>query len=469
LKRRLSLALALAALAAASPLQAETLEGALTHAYRANADLNSGRAGVRAIDESVPQALAGLRPRVFGDARLGVEDRRGVADQIDVENRDPTTRKFTQSYQVGRGTPRSGGLSVEQPIFDGFRTQNATRAAQSGVLAARERLRLLEQRVLFNTVAAYMNVLRDIAANRLEDNNVDVLKEQLRQAKERWLYGLLTPTDIAQAEARLAAGQAAARSARATLDASLGRYRQLVGEEPKRLAAAAAIDRLLPKSREEAETIAGIEHPVIVAALQDADTADLDIHVIESDFMPQMSVVGNVFTQSDIDGRGNRAVGASLVGKLSVPIFDGGRTPSRVRQAKEIAGQRRLDAEAARAEVQALVRANWSAWQATKTLVSSAQAQIDAAARALYGVREEAKAGHRTTLEILNAQLELLNARLALLTAQRDRVVASYAMLAAVGRLSAERLRLPVDPYDPATHFDAVKDRWGGVTTPDGK
>jgi outer membrane protein len=466
--RRAVLAFALV-LAATAVARADTLEDALSRAYRANPNLNSGRAGVRAIDESVPQALSGLRPRVSGDARLGVEDRRNVANSIDVDNYDPATRKFTQATQAGRGTPRGAGLSVEQPLFDGFKTYNATRSAQSGVFAARERLRLLEQRVLLETVSAYMDVLRDTAALRLQDSNVDVLTEQLRQTRERFAYGVVTPTDIAQAQARLSAAQALRQSARAMLETSLGRYRQNVGVEPRKLSPAQGVDRLLPKSREEAEGVAALEHPVVLAALQDADTADLDIRVTEGDFMPQLSVVGSVFTQSDIDGRGNRAVGGALVGKLSVPIFDGGKTPSRVRQAKEIAGQKRLDADAARAEVMALVRANWSSWQAAKTIVTSAQTQIDAASRALYGVREEAKAGQRTTLDILNAQLELLNARLALLSAQRDRVVASYALLGAVGRLSAERLRLPVDSYDPTLHFDQIKDDWIGTTTPSGR
>ena len=150
------------------------------------------------------------------------------------------------------------------------------------------------------------------------------------------------------------------------------------------------------------------------------------------------------------------------------PFCDGGLTPSRVRQAKEVAGQRRRDADAARAEVMALVRANWGAWLAAKTQVSAAETQIKAAEKALNGVREEAKAGQRTTIEILNAQLELLNARLALLTAQRDRVVASYAVIGAVGRLSAERLDLAVQIYDPAIHFEQVKDGWIFPNTPEG-
>jgi outer membrane protein len=452
---------------ALSSVRAETLAGALIRAYNANPSLNSARAGLRAKDESVPQALAGARPRVSVDGLLGTQRRRDVQDSIEFDNNDPTSRRFVESIQSGPGTPRSAALSIEQPILDIFKTQSAARAAESSVFAERARLRLVEQRLLLEAVTAYMNVLRETAAFKLQESNVAVLGEQLRQDRERHLAGQITPTDVAQAESRLAAGRSQVAAARAALEASMGVYKQLIGVEPKRLDSAAPVDRLLPKTREDAERLAQNEHPVIIAAMYDIDAADLDMRVRESDFMPKLSVVGNVFTNAQVDGRGSHNLGASVIGKLSVPIYEGGQTSSRVRQAKELAGQRRLDLDVARAEVLALVRANWAACIATKTQVSSAQAQAAAAERALMGVREEAKAGQRTTLDILNAQQELLGARVALLSAQRDRVVASYAVLSATGRLSAEVLGLGVSRYDPTVHFDQVKDSWGGVSVPD--
>ena len=467
-RRRAALILAFA-LAGAEPARAETLNGALRLAYRASPVLNSGRAELRAIDESVPQALAGMRPRVGVESYLGLQRNRSVSRQRNIDINDPTITNADKSIMTGGSIPRAAGLSVEQPIFDGFKSLNETRAAETGVFAGRERLRLLEQRVLFEAVSAYMNVLRDTAALKLQENNVTVLAEQLRQTRERYLYGQITLTDISQAEARLAGGKSLVSAARATLEASIGVYKQTIGVEPTKLAPGVSVDRLLPKSREEAERIAQAEHPVILAALHDADAADLDIRVIESDFMPRLSIVADVFSQTDFSGVGNRNIGAMVGGRLSVPIYEGGMTSSRVRQAKETAGRRRLDADVARAEVLALVRANWGAFQSAKTQITAAQAQIAAAERALYGVREEAKAGQRTTLDILNAQQELLNARINLIAAQRERVVASYAVLAATGRLSTASLGLSENQYDPALHFEQVKDSWGGTRTPDGR
>lgn len=454
-------------LAAAATARAETLMGAMCRAYNANPQLNAGRAELRAIDENVPQAQAGMRPRVTGDGYLGVQRNRYITQQRDVDLNDPTLRARTKSIQNGGSVPRSASLTIEQPIFDGFKARNETRAAESGVFAGRERLRLTEQQVLFDAVTAYMNVLRDTAALKLQESNVAVLNEQLRQTRERYQYGQITLTDVAQVEARLAGGKSLASAARATLDASIGVYRKTVGVEPTKLAPGAPIDRLLPKSREEAERIAQREHPFILAALHEADVADLGINALEADFMPKLSIVGDIFTQTDIAGIGNRNIGANVGGHLSVPIYEGGLTSSRVRQAKETAGRRRFDADVARAEVLSLVRAYWGAAQAAKTQISAAQTQIAAAERALYGIREEAKAGQRTTLEILIAQQELLYARIALVFAQRDRVVASYAVLSSLGRLSSAWLGLTPGGYDPAIHFDQVKDLWGDPTTPD--
>ncbi|MEK4032786.1 TolC family outer membrane protein [Methylocystis sp. IM3] len=465
--RRARGALLLAFCAVAPGLRAETLNGALTRAYNMSPVINSNRAGVRALDEKVPQALSGMRPRTNAGAFLGVQENRMVTKQLDIPLTDSTLQGPVKSIQSGGSVPRSANFSVEQPVFDGFKTMNASRMAETNVFAGRARLRLTEQRVLFNAVSAYMNVLRDTAALRLQENNVAVLGEQLRQTRERYLAGQITLTDIAQAEARLAAGQSLVSQARAALDAAIGAYRQTIGDEPKKLTPGAPVDRLLPKTREEVERIAQAEHPVILAALHDADAADLDIKVIEADFMPRLSVVGNVFTQTDTSGIYNRNIGAYVGGRLNVPLYEGGLTSSQVREAKEVAGQRRLDAEVARADVIALVRANWGALQAAKTQISAAQAQIAAAERALYGVREEAKAGQRTTLDILNAQQELLNARIGLLFAQRERVVASYAVLSAMGRLSIETLALDGAPYDPAIHFEQVRGLWGGIDTPD--
>ena len=461
--------MSLCSLVVVSGAHADTLNEALQRAYNNNPSLNSSRANLRAVDENVPLAKAGMRPRVSINSYLGAQQNRFIQRQDDMSQPNDPNAYPIWNRQQGQSLARSAGVTIEQPVFDGFKAQNTTNAAETVVFAEQQRLRLLEQKILFDTASSYMNVLRDTAALKLQENNVAVLTEQLRQTKERYLAGQITLTDISQAESRLAAGKAQASNAHALLESSIGAYQQVVGILPKKLAPAPPVDKLLPPNREEAEKIAVSEHPMILAALHDADASDFDIKAIEADFLPKLSVVADVFTQTNMNIIYDRNIAAMIGGRLNVPLYDGGSTSSQLRQAKELAGKKKLDVDVARAEIIALTRTTWANLQSAKTRMVAAQAQIAAAEKALYGVREEAKAGQRTTLDILNAQQELLNARIALIFAQRERVVASYGVLSTIGRLSTDNLGLSPDYYDPALHLDQIKDSWGGFHTPGGR
>ncbi len=434
---------------------AETLEAALARAYSANPTLNAQRAALRATNENVPQALSGYRPRITGTADLG-------AQNID-------------SFTPGRGNsrfngyPRGVGVQVDQTLWNAWRTGNAVSQAESLVLAGRQQLRVAEQTVLLDAATAYMNVLRDTAILNLNNNNVEVLQEQLRQTRDRFSVGEVTRTDVAQSEARLAGAQSQAAAAQANLKASLGRYRQIVGVQPRRLQPAKPVERVLPRGLEDAARIAQAQHPAILAALHNVDAADIAVKVAEAELLPTLGVTASVAQRYDVQTQDDRRTTASVVGRLTVPIYEGGQVYARTRQAKEVAGQRRLEADITREQVRAQVVAAWSALEASRAQIAAAQAQVAAAETALSGVREEAKVGQRTTLDVLNAQQELLVARSTLISAQRDRVVASFTLLGAIGRLNAETLGLKVERHDPNRHYEQVRDKWIGTQTPDGR
>jgi outer membrane protein len=434
---------------------AESLEAALARAYSGNPTLNAQRASLRATNENVPQALSGFRPRVTGTADIG-------AQNVDSSTPGRGDSRFS-------GFPRGVGVQVDQTIWNAGRTGNAVSQAESLVLAGRQQLRVAEQTVLLDAATSYMNVLRDTAILNLNNNNVEVLEEQLRQTRDRFSVGEVTRTDVAQSEARLAGSRSQAAVAQANLKASLGRYRQIVGVQPKRLQPARPVERALPRGLEEAGRIAQAAHPSILAALHNVDAADIAVKVAEAELYPTLGVTASLSQRYDVQTQDDRRTTASVVGRLTVPIYEGGQVYSRTRQAKELAGQRRLEADITREQVRAQVVSGWGALEASRAQIAAAQAQVSAAETALSGVREEAKVGQRTTLDVLNAQQELLVARSTLITAQRDRVVASYSLLSAVGRLNAETLGLKVARHDPNRHYEQVRDKWIGTQTPDGR
>ncbi|GJE27494.1 Outer membrane efflux protein BepC [Methylobacterium organophilum] len=437
------------------PIRAETLESALSRAYAANPTLNAQRANVRSTDENVAIAQSGYRPTASITADIGLETLSGTIQRATVDQR--VTR------------PGGAGLTVNQILFNGFRTDNQTRRAESGVLNARETLRLSEMQTLFGAAQAYMNVLRDTATLELQRNNVEVLEEQLRQTRDRFSVGEVTRTDVAQAEARLAGARSQVSAAESNLRSSIGVYRQTIGVEPRQLAPGRPLDRYVPASLDTAVTIGLREHPQILADLHAVDAAELQVKVLEGALAPQFGIQGNVQQRYDQTLPGDNGVTASIVGRLTVPLYQGGQEYAQIRQAKELVSQARLLAERDRDAVRAAIVQAWGRLEAAKAQVIASQAQVQANEVALNGVREEARVGQRTTLDVLNAQQELLNARVNLILAQRDRVVNSYDVVQAVGRLTVRFTALPVAAYSAKEHYDQVKDLWFGLRTPDGR
>jgi outer membrane protein len=304
----------------------------------------------------------------------------------------------------------------------------------------------------------------------LRKNNITVLEEQLRQTRDRFNVGEVTRTDVAQAESSLASARSDYFTAEANLQNSVANYRQVIGVEPTRLEPARPIENLLPRTMSAAVNVALGEHPAIQAALHAVDSAELQVKLVEGELAPTVNIVGTAQQNYAYQGiPGSRLFNGSVVGQVNVPIYTGGEVYARVRQAKELLGQARLQADLQRDSVRAAVVSAWGQLDSARAVIQSSQAAVKAAEIALDGVREEAKVGQRTTLDVLNAQQLLLNTRVSLVTAQRDRVVASYAVMASVGRLTAANLSLAVVQYDPTVHLDQVKDKWIGLRTPDGR
>jgi outer membrane protein len=453
--------IAAAALLAAfcAPARAETLESALARAYSGNPTLDAQRAALRGTDENVPRALSGYRPSVTANGSLGANYATG---------RSGAGPAGLQNFRRNL-FPGNLGVTVTQNLFNGFRTANSVRQAESQILGARESLRATEQSTLFSGSQAYMNVLRDTAILDLQRNNVEVLEEQLRQTRDRFNVGEVTRTDVAQAESRLAFARSQVSVAEGNLQASIAVFRQIVGVEPRQLAPGRPVDRLVPRSLAAAVQIGLDEHPSVLSALHAVDVAEIQVKVVEGELAPTVNIVGQVNQGFENSFPGDQTTAASIVGQISVPIYTGGEVYARVRQAKEVAGQRRIEAEATRDQVRAGIITSWGQLEASKATVQAAQAQVTAAEVALTGVREEARVGQRTTLDVLNQQQELLNARVNLITAQRDRVVNSFSVVNSIGRLSAQSLGLRTAIYNAKQHFDQVKDLPWGLRTPDGR
>jgi outer membrane protein len=452
-RRFFATAVAVLALAAAIGLpastdaRAESLRQAMANAYKNNPRLDAERARLRATDEEVPRALSGYRPTVNGTADI--------------------------AYQKSQTKPASGGdgevhphgyaLNASQPIFRGFRTVNQVREAEATVRAGRETLRSTEQSVLLEAVTAFSDVVRDQAIVRLRENNVNVLSRELRATEDRFKVGEVTRTDVAQATARRAGAVSALDLARANLKTSRATYERVVGTPPSNLIEPSPPFKFLPKTVAEASSISIRENPVVVAALYREQASRHTVDRIWGELLPEVRVDATYTKRYDSSRVVDESETTSVVGRLAVPIYQGGEVHARVRQAKHTHVSRLQEIEQARTETQATAVAAFSRLEASKAQLISDQAQVDANSTALTGVREEEKVGQRTLLDVLNAEQEFLNSQVQLATTKRDVIVNSYNLLSAIGRLNAQELTLASNVYDAEAHYHEIRRKWWGV------
>jgi len=448
---------AIVALAVIDAAGAETLPEALVKAYQSSPQLNADRARQRGADENVPQALAGYRPQIIASLSAGLQAvRNGVPDN---------------TIQGATLRPWTIGVTVSQVLFNGFKTANSVRVAEFQVLSGREALRNTGQGVLLDAVTAYMNVLANQALVESQRTNVAVLREIQATTKRRLDAGDVTPTDTAQAEARLSRGLADLNAAEVAFAISKAIYTQVIGAPPSQLVAATPVDRLSPITLVASIETANHEHPAVLGAGYDVDMAQTTIKVAESSLLPTVGVQASASrsVQTDSSLTTTSTDQASVLGLINVPIYDGGTAASQTRQAKELASQSRMVLEQVRNQSRTAAVSAWVSNEGTKVALTATESEVHAAEVALRGVRREAQGGQRTTIDVLNAQQDLTNARSRLILAQRDRVIASYTLLSAVGRLDVHVLNLDTPDYLPEVHYHQVRDAWHGLRTPSGQ
>ena len=448
-----------------SPAAAQTLTSSLAAAYNYNPELNAARSNLRATDESVAIARSGNRPIVT--ANLGAS---------------ATTTTAVNSRQFGLGgvvvarrsstvntNPVSIGVTLVQPLFQGFQVRNTIRQAESAVQAQRSALANTEQSVLLDAATSFMDVIQNQAIVSLRESDIRFLQEQVRAAQDRFEVGEGTRTDVSQAEARLAEAQSFYNFAVADLETSKAVFRQVTGLTAQSPRNDINVGRFLPKTLNAALAVGQEEHPAIIAAVHNVDVALFNARALEGEALPSVNLSGSAGTTIWPNSNQTRQDSAEIGVNVSIPIYQGGRVSAQVRQAKEQLGTARIQVDLNRDAVRRTVVSAWAVHKAAQASILAAQTGVFAAQLALEGVIEEQRVGQRTTLDVLDSQRDLVDAQVTLVQAERDAVVAAYSLLSAIGRLNAERLGLRVVAYKPAEHYQAVKDKWYGMRTPDGR
>lgn len=442
------------------PAGAQTMMDSLAAAYSTNPQLNQARAQLRSIDENVAIAKSGIRPQLF--ASLSASSQYSSLHGVYAS---ATGRKVNFS---GNNTPLAMALTFTQPIFTGFQTKNSVLQAKAAVRAQRELLRDTEQSVLLDGATSFEDVIQDTSIVRLRQSDVAFLEEQVKASKDRLDVGEGTRTDVSQSEARYAEAVSDLNFAEANLASSKATYRQVTGLEARNLIDNLNLAPKLPPSLNRALAIAQDNHPAIQSAVHNVDVSLYNVKTLEGQYLPEVSLSGQAGRTYDT-GTADYQDSAQISLNVDIPIYQGGRVSAQVRQAKEDLGYSRIQVDLLRDQVRQAVVQAWSTYQAAVASIQAARTGVFAQQLALQGVIEEQKVGQRTTLDVLNSQRDLVSAQVTLVEAERNKAVAAYALLSATGQLGVTNLNLRVVRYQPKQHYQAVKDKWFGLRTPDGR
>ena len=457
------------ALLTAAPARADSLESALAAVYESNPALNAERARLRATDEELAKAQSGYRPQVGMSADTGLQTQNSAVKPPTSFSPFATVASQIASNEAAfkryDGETAPGGLSVTvtQSLFDGFRTDNGIHAANATIMAERESLRDIEQKTLLQAITAYMDVLRDAATATLRQHNLKFLNGEVSATQQRFDAGAMTRTDVAQARAREAEARAALEVAKATLRGSLANYQRLVGHVPTRLTDPAGFERLLPARLEEAVDLAVTRNPQVLQAAFNEKASAYEIKKTLGEMLPQVTFQASHSERYNpstvLDQQGTE----SAVVRVNVPIYQAGDVEARVRQVKQQRQGQIQEIESARELARAQAISSFAQVQASRAQVAAVREQVKAAKETVDGVREEQRAGQRTLLDVLNADQELTAAQVAAANAHHDLVVASFTLLATMGRLTAYDLGLGVRMYDERKHYAEINGKWGGM------
>ena len=375
-----------------APATAETIEQALIKVYQDNPQLNFP--AVRAI--------------VAAEAGIGREHAGSLAQQAGA----PTCNR-----SASVNTASIVSIITQSALRDGHHTANRKHLAEAELSAGCEMLRLIEQTTLLKAATTYMDLLRDGALLELMRRNFVVLQELMRQSRDRFDTGAVTLSEVAQVELDITMGRARVARAEAQYARSKVTYLQVIGFEGRTLAPAAPVERLMPRRLPEAIDVGRARHPDVGVARLAAHAAALRLKINE---------------------------GSLHQGAAEDPL---------IREATATVAQKQKDLDAAHDIVRTNVVAAWDRLDAAKTRILAAQSHVAATEIALNNLRQQARVDRGMTPDVLNAQQELVDARVALVTAQHDRVVASYALLAAVGELNMHKLGIKLSLYDPTIYY----------------
>ena len=454
---------------------ADTLESALVAAYQNNTEIKEAIERLKAANEREAQARAGWRPTLTVDGQIGRSEQNLSGDQIDLARSSPPGSGFSSQASKQGVTTHQASVTAQQNLFQGGATQAAIERAKADIKAARASLTEMEQRVLLDTIKAYVNLMTGVKQVEFLKANSTTKEATLKATKDKFNLGEETRTSVAQAEADQADAAARVNSADAELTGYLATYERLTNKKAGVLSKIEA-PKTIPASVQIAIDKAVINNPTIIRTRFEELSVRRQIDQINGGQLPKV----DVFASSTRSEQANttRWQPAPLTAAEQIPsyksnntnnqagikfnwaIYDGGVGRSQKRENAHTAEQKRLSIETARRQTIEQLNSTWKLYEAAKSNVVFYSEQVKANRLALDGTEQELKVGSKILLDVLNAQSRLVESQLNLVRAENQYFQAAYQIISLMGQLTAHDMKLKVDVYNVNVHYENVRYRW---------
>lgn len=398
-----------------------SIDSALAYAFQNNPTLLAAHEELKEAEELYPQARSGWLPTVSAEASM-------YATNVESSN----------FGSADGATTKDMSLSLNQPIWRGGRTFAEVARAQNLIKAAQATFRQTGQEILLDAITVYLNTIRDQELLQLKKKNEDILLQELKAAWERMDIGDITDTDVQQAKARLSRAKSEYAQARADYEISCAEFEAVIGLSPGPNLLIPYPEFNFAQNADELFLIAEQNNPEILMAIFQHQASE---HYVDSTFrelFPQISAFASMNKQYDpqpgiVDKSSTETIGI----RATLALFQGGATRSRVREAQRAQKRQEYEIAETKRRIRQEVITNWRSYTSAQIQTESRKNEIEAADFALKGVKIEASEGHRTVLDILDADQELLDAKASLINAKHNETLTQYALASSLGLLDS--------------------------------
>ena len=413
-------------------VNAETFTTALKKAFNNNPELNAERETLNISEQELKISKGSYLPTVT------------LSGSKSKEETDKLTNRNGTDATITNVDPSNQSITITQTLIDFGRGAELAKS-KIGIDLAKAKLLKKEQDILYKSIEAYTGLISANEKLKINKSNVNLLDRQVETDRIRLERGNVSLSDVAQSESSLAGAQAKLIQAQNDFLTSKLNYENIIGKlnDPELLDKSSIIKPILPEKLNSAIEISKKNNPDLIIAQLEYDQSQKDTTSAMSDLAPSATLSFDRSKTDDLSATYDEREKDTLKATVTWPFYSGGKNYANLNKSKSLETQKNLLLDNMTKKNQTDVASAWSNYRSNQSLLSSVNAQVDAAEIANEGIVAEYNSGSdRTTLEVIQSNSLLLNAQISLADSERNYILSQFNLLKSVGLLNSEYLKI---------------------------